>query len=85
MKWENLKNNKCPKCNRDIVTGLTVDPVKNMLKHKCGFQISEAKFKELCQGMVESNLPGEKAELSQCCGANMIGGVQCETCGGPGF
>ena len=67
MKWENLKNNKCPQCFRDFTKGLTVESnmQPTMFTHSCGFKISEKRFNEICQDMVESNLPGEKAELDR--------------------
>lgn len=50
MIWSNLPKNKCPKCGKDLTTGLTTsttpDGVK-MLAHSCGFTISEPRFSEL--------------------------------------
>lgn len=43
MKWHNLKNNRCPKCNRDFLKNLEVATFpfdQKMFKHKCGFNIS---------------------------------------------
>lgn len=53
MKWENLRKNKCPKCNKDLLTGLTIKPLsKNPIwSHVCGFKISEEKFKLIVSEM----------------------------------
>lgn len=58
MKWDNLRKNKCPQCNRDFVTGLKVESnmQPTMFEHKCGFKISEKKYKELVAKMNEENL-----------------------------
>jgi hypothetical protein len=86
MKWENLKNNKCPLCFWDFAKGLKVESNMQpaMLIHSCGFKINEQRYKEISASLVERKLPGEN-KLSECCGAEMSGGVQCLTCGGPGF
>lgn len=62
MKWENLRKNKCPQCNKDFMKGLLVSESQSLVKskgvdcynhntsifiHKCGFKISQNKFKEL--------------------------------------
>lgn len=96
MKWENLKKNKCPQCNKDLLKGMGSEVIRGSsgrefgrtITHPCGFKISDRKFNEIVSGMVcdqlERNAP--KEELSKCCGASMVhGGIQCETCGGPGF
>ena len=58
MKWSNLKINKCPQCNKDFASGLKVEsnmaPV--MFTHKCGFKISEYKFREIVFSMNEKEI-----------------------------
>lgn len=58
MKWHNLKNNKCPKCNKDcaITQPFNFVPATQMLEHKCGFKISMQRYKEIVSGMVSVDL-----------------------------
>ena len=58
MNWYNLKNNKCPKCNKDFMLGLNVESnmQPTMFTHKCGFKISEQRYKEIVSGMVSKEL-----------------------------
>lgn len=44
MKWQNLKSNKCPQCNKDLSLG---EHYNNMTYCKCGFRISDTKFNEI--------------------------------------
>lgn len=54
MKWWNLKNNKCPQCNKDWVFDLTA--VDGLLVHGCGFRISEIRYQEIVNDMVGKEL-----------------------------
>lgn len=60
MNWYNLKKNKCPECNRDFMLGLTME--SNMqpttMRHKCGFTITEQRYKEIVSNMVSRDLEG---------------------------
>lgn len=68
MKWFNLKNNRCPQCNKDFMKGLevteggTIDAMEagdmsdKMLIHPCGFMITETKYKQVVSGMVVESL-----------------------------
>ncbi len=68
MKWSNLKNNRCPECNKDFTKGLEITPGgrfkedgeldmnDNMLHHPCGFMITESKYKEIISSQVIKNL-----------------------------
>lgn len=57
MKWINLKNNKCPQCNKDFMMGLvSFHKETGLMIHKCGFKISEQRYKEIVSGMVENSL-----------------------------
>lgn len=58
MKWLNLRKNKCPKCNKDLINGLSIKPLTKdaVWTHKCGFSISEKKFKEITTSMNEDEI-----------------------------
>lgn len=59
MRWYNLQKNKCPQCNRDFTKNLGTRPMKDggkMMTHKCGFQISEQRYKEIVSDMVSNNI-----------------------------
>lgn len=45
MNWQNLRKNKCPKCNKDFAKSL--ETYGGVYFHGCGFKISEEKFKEI--------------------------------------
>lgn len=42
MKWYNLKQNKCPQCDKDLDF---TNP--QLFSCECGFKISEKRFKEI--------------------------------------
>ena len=48
MNWNNLKLNKCPKCNQDLSNKLE----GNMFYCNCGFVISVKRFKEIINNKV---------------------------------
>lgn len=54
LKWQNLKNNRCAKCNKDFAVGLTVESnmTDTMFTHRCGFKISERMFNKIVLGVV---------------------------------
>lgn len=54
MIWRNLKINRCPKCNKDLVKGLTQKD--GILEHKCGFRIREVRMREIVADQVERQL-----------------------------
>jgi len=54
MNWYNLLKNKCPQCNKDFMSGLTVEDA--VFTHKCGFKISEQKYKEICSGIISNKI-----------------------------
>lgn len=64
MKWHNLKNNKCPQCNKDFMLGLKVESnmQPTMFTHKCGFKISEQRYKEIVSDMTVQKLERENSE-----------------------
>ena len=66
MNCYNLKKNKCPQCNKDFLIGMTVR--SNIFHHKCGFVISELRYKEITMSMnaddVIKNLQAEFEETN---------------------
>jgi len=57
MNWQNLKKNKCPQCNKDVVRyPFNYVPFKDMLEHPCGFKITQKRFSQIVSGMVEEDL-----------------------------
>jgi len=63
MNWANLKKNRCPKCNKDWAFDLkeliveTIGGGKHkLLVHGCGFKISEKRYKEIVNGMVNQEI-----------------------------
>lgn len=58
MKWQNLKNNKCPQCNKNFLKGLKVESNMQpaLFIHPCGFQIREQRYKEIVSDMVSEGL-----------------------------
>ena len=59
MKWINLKNNRCPKCVKEL------DYEENHIVCNCGFRISKEKFSKICSEMVDNQLNrNNKEELN---------------------
>lgn len=61
MKWNNLRENKCPECNGDFTKGLKLTNAKSgdeMFEHKCGFKITQKKYRKIVSGMVVDDLKG---------------------------
>lgn len=54
LDWKKLVKNKCPQCHKDFVLGLTVRA--GTLFHKCGFKISEQRYKEIVSGIVTKQI-----------------------------
>lgn len=54
MKWYNLKQNKCPNCDKPIV-GYHFFP-GNLMKHPCGFVISVKKFSLIVSSQITQEL-----------------------------
>lgn len=54
MKWSNLKENKCPKCNKDWVFDLELRD--GIMAHTCGFKIRESKYKEILSDRVNADI-----------------------------
>lgn len=60
MKWFNLRKNKCPQCNKDFLTGLQItndaNGIPTIFNHKCGFKISEQRYREIVSATNEQSL-----------------------------
>lgn len=56
LKWDNLKINKCPQCNKDFMKGVTLSFDHQMMAHNCGFQIGQRRYKEIVNNMVTQSL-----------------------------
>lgn len=56
MKWHNLKNNKCPKCNKEFSLENCRD---KSIKCPCGFSISEKRFSKIVSGMTSKKIEKE--------------------------
>ena len=54
LNWWNLKKNRCPQCNRDLMKGLAVS--NKIMRHACGFAISEEKFSAFVSGQIKADL-----------------------------
>lgn len=64
MNWRALKNNRCPKCNKDLATAEACQTTTGPgIKHSCGFVISNKKFSEIVADRVAKNLIYEDAEV----------------------
>lgn len=78
MKWSNLKNNKCPQCNKDFTKGMLVTTEEDFLgdelprtimSHPCGFKINEQRYKEIVSSQVGDRIDDEcpmKGRMCQC-------------------
>ena len=65
LKWFNLKKNKCPKCSKNIYSGLGgLQSIDGILRHPCGFSISEKKFKKIVTSMVDQEIEENVKEKS---------------------
>lgn len=52
MKWNNLKNNKCPNCNEVLME----KPVNRFHYCVCGFTMSEQRFNEVLNSLYKKEL-----------------------------
>jgi hypothetical protein len=51
MNWSNLKENKCPKCGKDISGAFDRENFK--FNCTCGFVITAKRFKEIVSNVVQ--------------------------------
>lgn len=68
MNWNILKNNRCPRCHGDFTKGLEVTPggkiddmisgdmSDSMMHHKCGFMITESRYREIVSSQIIKSL-----------------------------
>jgi hypothetical protein len=54
MKWVNLKQNKCPKCDADLATAYIPD--RRMFECSCGFKIREIRFSQIVSSQITTAL-----------------------------
>ncbi len=66
MKWTNLKQNKCPKCNCNFMTMGNATfkedpkyPEHQVIHCKCGFSITEKKMTKIVNSLVNNVLSME--------------------------
>lgn len=55
MKWSNLKQNKCPKCDKSIY-GAGVKDTGQMIIHPCGFYISYKRFSKIVNTQINQDI-----------------------------
>lgn len=59
MKWNNLKENKCPQCFKDWASDLKETTGGafglKLLTHKCGFRIYERKYREILKSVISKS------------------------------
>jgi hypothetical protein len=60
LSWNNLLENKCPACDKDLSDAY--NPPRDVFICKCGFTISNKKFKLLVGHKVEEKIDRELAE-----------------------
>ena len=54
MIWSNLKKNKCPQCEKELLFKQDI----RILSCICGFKIGEVKFKKIISDIVGQGLGG---------------------------
>lgn len=62
MKWSNLKENKCPKCNKDLMDGGSRsinEKNEKILNHVCGFKIRESRMTQIVTSQITAQLEAE--------------------------
>lgn len=62
MNWKNLKQNKCPNCNKELIPRSTgMISCDNM---KCDFKIKPAKMSEIINNMVSAEMDAPNYALA---------------------
>lgn len=59
MKWSNLKQNNCPKCDKDLMRGVEQQITRNgdkILLHPCGFKIRENRMMQIVSSQITTGL-----------------------------
>jgi DNA-directed RNA polymerase subunit RPC12/RpoP len=54
MKWQNLKQNKCPRCGKDFA--LVMPSQTPLLNCSCGFKIGYARFEEITTSQAKQSV-----------------------------
>jgi len=60
MRWQNLKENKCPQCNKNLIH--QYNPAIRMFECVCGFKIGGNKFREIVSSQVNKEIKDEFEE-----------------------
>ena len=63
MKWSNLKQNKCPQCDK-LIAGYHFFP-GNIVKHPCGFVISVKRWSEILNSQVNEEIDEKELERQE--------------------
>lgn len=58
MKWDNLKLNKCPQCNKDF-SEKSFNRLTMMIICDCGFKIAEERMRTIVTDRVDTQLNEE--------------------------
>jgi DNA-directed RNA polymerase subunit RPC12/RpoP len=53
MNWHNLRENRCPKCSKDLIVDADNNTNDDYFYCECGFRISAKKFKSLVTKTIE--------------------------------
>ena len=70
--WENLKENRCPKCFKNFMIGLETQPnpeqaFNQIMRHGCGFRIRDFSYRRIVSGQItgeiEEKMQQEQEEL----------------------
>jgi recombinational DNA repair protein RecR len=59
MKWHLLKNNRCAKCEKDLVKSM-VEGRPGYITCQCGFSISQEQYQNICADRVRKQLEHEQ-------------------------
>ena len=61
MNWQNLKKNRCPKCNGDFMKTM-VGGIPGLIVCSCGFRIRSEKYKAIVADEIVKGLQASEAE-----------------------
>ena len=56
MKWSNLKQNKCPKCDKAFNYSAFKNPGYVVCTPECGFAIRERRYSEIVTSQINADL-----------------------------
>lgn len=69
MDWQRLKNNKCPKCNSDLLE----DKMHTCSNIKCDFMIGDVKFKTIVNSLYKPQAKRDNFRDDNSHGLNNLG------------